>query len=97
MNTRKRDTLSFWLTLAGGVIGGLGYTLQNHALRKVGGGLLYSVGVAGLALTWHYWSLRCNAHMDIHAFARPVPLNRDDKNRLYTHSGQLMIGAALLW
>lgn len=97
MDTRKRETLSFWLTLAGAILGGRGYFLQRRAMRKIGGGLLFAVGVAGLALTWHHWSLRCQAHMSIRAFLHPVPLDKDDKKRLITHSGQLLAGALLTW
>ncbi len=97
METRKRETLSFWLTTLGGALGVAGLVMRRRAMRKVGGGLLFAVGVAGLALTWHHWSLRCQAHMSIRAFLHPVPLDRDDKKRLVTHSGQLLAGALLTW
>ena len=97
METRHRETLSFWLTAIGGVLGLAGVALKRRAMRKVGGGLLFSVGVAGLALTWHHWSLRVGAHMSIRAFLHPLPPDKDDKRRLATHSGQLVAGAILLW
>ncbi len=97
MESRKRETLSFLMTVIGGALGGLGWFLRRRAMRKVGGGLLFAVGVAGLALTWHRWSHRCGFHMSIRAFLHPVPLDKDDKRRLMTHSGQLVAGAILLW
>ena len=97
METRHRETLSFLMTATGGVLGGLGYFLHRRAMRKIGGGLLFAVGVAGLALTWHHWSLRTGHHMSIRAFLHPLPLDKDDKRRLMTHSGQLVAGALLVW
>lgn len=97
METKHRETLSFLMTAGGSVLGVIGLLARRRTIRKVGGGLLFAVGVAGLALTWHHWSLRCQAHMSIRAFLQPVPLDKDDKKRLVTHSGQLLAGAFLLW
>lgn len=97
METRKRETLSFWLTVIGGALGVTGLVKRKRAMRKIGGGLLFAVGIAGAALTWHHWSLRCGHHMSIKSFLHPLPPNRDDKKRLLTHSGQLVAGAMLIW
>ena len=97
MEAKKRETLSFWMTIIGGALGVAGLVVRKRTMRKIGGGLLFAVGIAGLALTWHHWSLRCKAHMSIHAFLHPVPPDKDDKKRLYTHTGQLVAGAVLLW
>lgn len=97
MDTKKRETLSFWMTVVGGVLGVAGLVARKRALRKIGGGLLFAVGTAGAALTWHHWSLRCKAHMSIRAFLHPLPLDKDDRKRLVTHSGQLVAGALLIW
>ena len=96
-DTPKRETLSLWFTLTGAVLGLAGAALKKRAMRKVGGGLLFAVGVAGLALTWNQWSLRTGHHMSIRAFLHPLPPDKDDKKRLVTHSGQLVAGALLLW
>ena len=96
-NAPKRETLSLWLTALGIVLGVGGVVKRNRAARKVGGGFLFAVGIAGLALTWNQWSLRSGAHMPIRAFLHPVPLDKDDKRRLVTHSGQLLAGALLVW
>ena len=97
METRRRETLSFWLTVVGGTMGTVGALIRRRAMRRAGGGMLFAVGVAGLSLTWHYWTLRCGHHMSIRAFFHPTPLTQDDKHRLHTHTGQLLAGAALLW
>lgn len=97
METRHRETLSFWLTVAGGLLGAVGAIWRKRAMRKIGGGLLFAVGIAGLALTWHHWSLRAGHHMSIRAFLHPCALDKDDKKRLATHSGQLVAGALLTW
>jgi len=94
---RKRETLSFWLTVIGGALGAAGLVKRQRAMRKVGGGLLFAVGVAGLALTWHHWSLRTGYHMSIRSFLHPLPLDKDDTRRLKTHSIQLLTGALLTW
>lgn len=95
--TRHRETLSFLMTAGGSLLGVIGLIARRRAVRKIGGGLLFAVGVAGLALTWHHWSLRTGHHMSIRAFLHPLPLDEDDKRRLMTHSGQLVAGALLVW
>ena len=89
--------MSFWLTVVGGGLGALGLLLRKRVVRKIGGGMLFSVGIAGLALTWNHWSLRTGYHMSIRAFLHTKPLDDDDKRRLNTHVGQLVTGALLLW
>lgn len=97
MDTHKRETLSFWMTAVGSTLGVVGACMHKRTMRKVGGGLLFAVGIAGLALTWHHWSLRCGYHMSIRAFAHAKRPDKDDKKRLLTHSGQLVAGALLTW
>ena len=96
-NTPKRETLSLWLSVIGGALGAAGLITRRRAMRKIGGGLLFAVGIAGIALTWHHWSLRCGFHMSIRAFLHPLPPDKDDRKRLTTHSGQLLVGALLTW
>ncbi len=93
---RIYETLSFLLSVTGGVLAYAGLKLNNKALREVGGGLLFSIGIGGLTLTWDRWSKRCGHHMSVVAFAHPKRLDKIEVAGLCTHSGQLVAGAVLL-
>jgi len=90
------ETLSFILSVVGGVLAAVGLKRDSKALRELGGGLLFSVGVGGLTLVWNSWSARCDYHQSVRAFANPVPLNKSETGGLVTHSGQLVAGAVLV-
>ncbi len=94
--TRVYETLSFALSVTGGLGAALGVALHSKALRELGGGLLFGVGIGGLTLTWDRWSARTGHHLSVVAFAHPVVLNKTELTALCTHSGQLVAGAVLL-
>jgi hypothetical protein len=94
--TRLHETLSFLMSVTGGTLALAGLKKDHKALRVVGGGLLFSVGVGGLSLVWSAWSARAGKHMSVRAFAHPVRPNKAEIGGLCTHSGQLVIGAVLL-
>ncbi|KKM81486.1 hypothetical protein LCGC14_1329310 [marine sediment metagenome] len=93
---RVYETLSFLLSVTGGALAYAGLKLNHKALRMAGGGLLFSIGVGGLALVWDKWSARAGHHMSVCAFVHPVKLNKSEIRGLCTHSGQLLVGAVLL-
>lgn len=94
--TRVYETLSFILSVTGGIIAYAGLKTNNKTLREIGGGLLFGVGIGGLTLTWDSWSARCERHQSVRAFAHPVALNKAETGGLVTHSGQLIAGAVIL-
>ena len=94
--TKVYETLSFALSVAGGFVAALGVALHSKALRQMGGGLLFGVGIGGLTLTWDRWSKRCGHHLSVVAFAHPKRLDNTEVAGLCTHSGQLVVGAVLL-
>ena len=90
------ETLSFILSVTGGLLAYAGLRLSNKALREMGGGLLFGVGIGGLTLVWNSWSARTGHHQSVRAFTHPMPLNKAETGGLVTHSGQLIAGAILL-
>lgn len=93
---RIYETLSFLLSVTGGLLAYAGLKFNNKALREIGGGLLFSIGVGGLTLTWDKWSARTGEHMSVVAFAHPKRLDKIEVAGLCTHSGQLVAGAIIL-
>ncbi|KKL94150.1 hypothetical protein LCGC14_1867530 [marine sediment metagenome] len=93
---RIHETLSFILSVTGGLFAYAGLRRNNKALRELGGGLLFSIGIGGLTLTWDKWSARTGHHLSVRAFFYPVPLDKAETGGLCTHSGQLIAGAILL-
>ena len=93
---RLHETLSFLLSVSGFALAFLGLRKDHKALRILGGGALFSVGVGGISLVWAEWSARAGHHMSVRAFAHPVPMTKAEIGGLCTHSGQLVAGAVLL-
>ena len=93
---RLHETLSFLLSVVGGVLAAAGLKRNNKTLRELGGGLLFGVGIGGLTLVWNSWSARAGHHQSVRAVANPVPLNKAETGGLVTHAGQLVVGAVLL-
>ena len=93
---RIYETLSFLLSVTGGLLACAGLKRDNKTLRELGGGLLFGVGIGGLTLVWNSWSARAGHHQSVRAFFHPVPLNKAETGGLCTHSGQLIAGAILL-
>ena len=94
---RPTETLTFYLTLAGILLGALGVLTRRHRMRRVGGGLLLAVGAAGVGLAWEDWSARAGRRMGLSALKHPVPLNDWEKRAIRVHIGQLIAGGILLW
>ena len=90
------ETLSFILSVTGGILAYAGLKRDNKTLREIGGGLLFGVGIGGLTLVWNSWSARTGHHQSVRAFIHPIPLNKSETGGLVTHSGQLIAGAVLL-
>ncbi len=93
---RIYETLSFVLSVTGGLLAYAGLKLNNKTLREIGGGLLFSVGIGGLTLVWNSWSARCGHHQSVRAFVHPVALSKVETGGLCTHAGQLVVGTVLL-
>ncbi|KKL81778.1 hypothetical protein LCGC14_1991350 [marine sediment metagenome] len=94
--TKVYETLSFALSVAGGLVAALSVVRHSKTLRQISGGLLFGVGIGGLTLTWDKWSKRCGHHLSVVAFAHPKRLDKIEVAGLCTHSGQLVVGAVLL-
>ena len=94
-----RETLSFFLTLAGFSLVGLGLMIKKKRVMRLGAGILLGVGSAGITIAWDRWSARTGRHMSIKALrhGRKQPLNAEEKRALQAHIGQLIAGAVALW
>ena len=93
---KLHETLSFILSVVGTTAALVGLRKDYRILRRIGGGLLFGVGIGGLTLVWNSWSARADHHQSVRAFAHPLPLNKAETGGLVTHSGQLVAGAVLV-